>query len=176
MDWEFDILYAIQSIRTPFLDKVMAFLSTIGDAGVLWICLLYTSIPAGPSNLGMQTTLSENMEDDMERVSLAKELSSTTSVSYTHLMQLKRQKKKVFSCLCLKQHSLQRRDMVKSATSCGIFMQVKKSEENDLSHHADIQMRRQIDVYKRQLLLFRQIVKRRSRLKFKANSDRQRMH
>ena len=35
-------------------------------------------IPAGPSNLGMQTTLSENMEDDMERVSLAKELSSTT--------------------------------------------------------------------------------------------------
>lgn len=25
MDWEFDILYAIQSIRTPFLDKVMAF-------------------------------------------------------------------------------------------------------------------------------------------------------
>ena len=26
----------------------------------------------------MQTTLSENMEDDMERVSLAKELSSTT--------------------------------------------------------------------------------------------------
>ena len=28
MDWEFDILYAIQSIRTPFLDKVMAFLST----------------------------------------------------------------------------------------------------------------------------------------------------
>ena len=35
-------------------------------------------IPAGPSNLGMQTTLSENMEDNMERVSLAKELSSTT--------------------------------------------------------------------------------------------------
>ena len=39
MDWEFDILYAIQSIRTPFLDKVMAFLSTIGDAGVLWIVI-----------------------------------------------------------------------------------------------------------------------------------------
>ena len=35
MDWEFDILYAIQSIRTPFLDKVMAFLSTIGNAGAL---------------------------------------------------------------------------------------------------------------------------------------------
>lgn len=39
MDWEFDILYAIQSIRTPFLDKVMAFLSTIGNAGVLWIVI-----------------------------------------------------------------------------------------------------------------------------------------
>ena len=35
MDWEFDILYAIQSIRTPFLDKLMAFLSTIGNAGAL---------------------------------------------------------------------------------------------------------------------------------------------
>ena len=39
MDWEFDILYAIQSIRTPFLDKLMAFLSTIGNAGVLWIVI-----------------------------------------------------------------------------------------------------------------------------------------
>lgn len=39
MDWEFDILYAIQSIRTPFLDKVMAFLSTLGNAGVLWIVI-----------------------------------------------------------------------------------------------------------------------------------------
>ena len=39
MDWEFDILYAIQSIRTPFLDKVMAFLSTIGNAGALWIVI-----------------------------------------------------------------------------------------------------------------------------------------
>lgn len=33
-------------------------------------------------------------------------------------------------------------DMVKSATSCGIFMQVKKSEEKDLSHQEAIQMRR----------------------------------
>ena len=32
--------------------------------------------------------------------------------------------------------------MVKSATSCGIFMQVKKSEEKDLSHQEAIQMRR----------------------------------
>ena len=39
MDWEFDILYAIQSIRTPFLDKLMAFLSTIGNAGALWIVI-----------------------------------------------------------------------------------------------------------------------------------------
>ena len=39
MDWEFDILYAIQNIRTPFLDKVMAFLSTLGNAGALWIVI-----------------------------------------------------------------------------------------------------------------------------------------
>lgn len=39
MDWEFDFLYAIQSIRTPFLDKVMALLSTLGNAGALWIVI-----------------------------------------------------------------------------------------------------------------------------------------
>ncbi len=32
--------------------------------------------------------------------------------------------------------------MVKSATSCGIFMQVKSREEKDLSHQEAIQMRR----------------------------------
>ena len=49
MDWEFDILYAIQSIRTPFLDKVMAFLSTIGNAGALWIVKIPfdSSFPSG---------------------------------------------------------------------------------------------------------------------------------
>ena len=39
MGWEFDFLYALQDIRTPFLDKVMALLSTLGDAGILWIVI-----------------------------------------------------------------------------------------------------------------------------------------
>ena len=37
MEWEFDFLYALQGIRTLFLDKIMALLSTLGNAGILWI-------------------------------------------------------------------------------------------------------------------------------------------
>ena len=37
MEWEFDFLYALQGIRTPFLDRIMALLSTLGNAGILWI-------------------------------------------------------------------------------------------------------------------------------------------
>ena len=37
MEWEFDFLYALQGIRNPFLDRIMALLSTLGNAGILWI-------------------------------------------------------------------------------------------------------------------------------------------
>lgn len=37
MSWEFDFLYALQNIHNPILDKIMIVLSTIGDAGLLWI-------------------------------------------------------------------------------------------------------------------------------------------
>ena len=39
MAWEFDFLYALQQIRSPILDKVMALLSTLGDMGILWIAI-----------------------------------------------------------------------------------------------------------------------------------------
>ena len=39
MEWEFDFLYALQGIRTPFLDRIMALLSTLGNAGLLWIVI-----------------------------------------------------------------------------------------------------------------------------------------
>ena len=39
MNWEFDILYAIQSIRNPVLDRIMAVLSDIGNYGILWIAV-----------------------------------------------------------------------------------------------------------------------------------------
>ena len=39
MEWEFDFLYALQGIRTPFLDKIMALLSTLGNVGLLWIVI-----------------------------------------------------------------------------------------------------------------------------------------
>lgn len=39
MDWEFDLLYALQGIHTPVLDKIMVFVSTLGNAGILWIAI-----------------------------------------------------------------------------------------------------------------------------------------
>lgn len=47
MDWEFSFLYALQDIRTPALDTVMAFLSDLGNNGILWmaIALLLIILP-----------------------------------------------------------------------------------------------------------------------------------
>lgn len=39
MDWEFDLLYALQGIHTPVLDKIMVSVSTLGNAGILWIAI-----------------------------------------------------------------------------------------------------------------------------------------
>lgn len=39
MSWEFDLLYAIQNMHNPILDKLMVFLSTIGNGGIFWIIL-----------------------------------------------------------------------------------------------------------------------------------------
>jgi undecaprenyl-diphosphatase len=36
---EFDILYAIQSIRTPWLDDLMMYYTTLGDSGLIWVFL-----------------------------------------------------------------------------------------------------------------------------------------
>lgn len=36
---EFSILYAIQSIRTDFLDRLMVIITTLGNSGFIWICL-----------------------------------------------------------------------------------------------------------------------------------------
>lgn len=39
MTWEFDLLYAIQNMHSPILDKIMIALSTIGNAGIFWMAL-----------------------------------------------------------------------------------------------------------------------------------------
>ncbi len=39
MGWEFDWLNALQRMHTPILDEAMIFLSTLGNAGILWIVL-----------------------------------------------------------------------------------------------------------------------------------------
>lgn len=39
MDWEIKFLDALQGIRTPLGDDVMAFLSDLGNAGIFWIAI-----------------------------------------------------------------------------------------------------------------------------------------
>ena len=39
MQWEFDVLYALQGMHTPVLDRIMALLSDLGNAGLIWIVL-----------------------------------------------------------------------------------------------------------------------------------------
>jgi undecaprenyl-diphosphatase len=38
-NWEFDLLYALQQIHSPVMDRIMVILSTIGNAGIFWIGL-----------------------------------------------------------------------------------------------------------------------------------------
>ena len=39
MEWEFVMLQTIQSMRTSWLDQLMVFVTSLGDAGLLWIVL-----------------------------------------------------------------------------------------------------------------------------------------
>ena len=39
MSWEFTILDALQQIHTPVLDKIMVFITSLGNAGWFWIAL-----------------------------------------------------------------------------------------------------------------------------------------
>lgn len=39
MEWEFSILYALQDIHNPVLDKVMLFITSLGDDGWLWLAI-----------------------------------------------------------------------------------------------------------------------------------------
>ena len=48
MSWEFEWLYALQDIHNPALDKVMVFVSALGNAGIFWIAVgLLLLITAG---------------------------------------------------------------------------------------------------------------------------------
>lgn len=59
MSWEFDILYAIQNIHTPILDKIMVALSTLGNAGIFWIVLsVILLVPKKYRKCGFQMMLS----------------------------------------------------------------------------------------------------------------------
>ncbi len=46
MTWEFDLLYALQGLHNPVLDKIMIVLSVLGDGGIFWILFgLFLLIP-----------------------------------------------------------------------------------------------------------------------------------
>ena len=55
MAWEFEWLYALQDIHNPILDKIMVVVSTIGNAGILWILVgLLLLIPKRYRKGGLQ--------------------------------------------------------------------------------------------------------------------------
>ena len=37
MQWEFSVLYAIQELHSPMMDKIMVFITELGDGGWFWI-------------------------------------------------------------------------------------------------------------------------------------------
>lgn len=39
MEWEFSILYALQEIHNPILDKIMLFITALGEGGFFWIAI-----------------------------------------------------------------------------------------------------------------------------------------
>ena len=39
MDWEFSFLYFLQELHNPVLDKIMVFITSLGNDGLLWIGL-----------------------------------------------------------------------------------------------------------------------------------------
>ena len=59
MEWEFSILYALQEIHNPILDKIMLFITSLGDDGLFWIaigviCLIFKK----HRKMGLQLLLS----------------------------------------------------------------------------------------------------------------------
>ena len=39
MDWEFPFLYFLQELHNPILDKIMVFITSLGNDGLVWIGL-----------------------------------------------------------------------------------------------------------------------------------------
>ena len=37
MQWEFQVLYALQELHSPIMDKIMIFITQLGDDGLFWI-------------------------------------------------------------------------------------------------------------------------------------------
>lgn len=59
MQWEFSILYALQELHNPILDKIMIFITTLGDDGLFWIGIgIVCLVMKKHRKMGLQVLLS----------------------------------------------------------------------------------------------------------------------
>jgi undecaprenyl-diphosphatase len=59
MDWEFSILYALQELHNPVLDKIMLGITFLGDDGIFWIAIgIICLILKKHRKMGLQLLLS----------------------------------------------------------------------------------------------------------------------
>lgn len=59
MQWEFSILYALQKLHGPIMDKIMIFITTLGDDGLFWIGIgIVCLVMKKHRRMGLQVLLS----------------------------------------------------------------------------------------------------------------------
>ncbi len=59
MQWEFSILYAIQELHSPIMDKIMIFITQLGDDGLFWIGIgIVCLVMKKHRRMGLQVLLS----------------------------------------------------------------------------------------------------------------------
>ena len=59
MQWEFSILYALQELHGPIMDKIMIFITQLGDDGLFWIGIgIVCLVMKKHRRMGLQVLLS----------------------------------------------------------------------------------------------------------------------
>lgn len=59
MQWEFSFLYALQELHNPILDKIMIFITELGDGGLFWIGIgIVCLVMKKHRRMGLQVLLS----------------------------------------------------------------------------------------------------------------------
>lgn len=59
MQWEFSFLYALQELHSPVMDKIMIFITELGDGGLFWIGIgIVCLVMKKHRRMGLQVLLS----------------------------------------------------------------------------------------------------------------------